>query len=187
MCRLSDRDIRSEIEAGTSVIDPFRENQLQPASYDVVLGKGFVEIRKIPGIIDAASKLVMAGTHDYPIQYIDHAYANDFVLEPQGFVLGTTEERVKIGMNVGAKYEGKSSLGRIGLMTHVTAGYIDPGFEGHITVELFNCSPMPIRVRRGMHIGQLAFDYMNTEPEFAYGHAKFGSHYQGQTGVTPAR
>ena len=100
------------------------------------------------------------------------------------FLLATTLERVKIPNNVCARIEGKSSLGRLGLCVHVTAGYIDPGFEGNITLELFNCAPLPIVLTPGMKIAQISFHSMDEPAERPYGHPDLGSKYQGQIGVT---
>ena len=109
------------------------------------------------------------------------------MLHPGEFVLGSTLERVKLGNDVVARLEGKSSLGRLGLLIHSTAGFIDPGFEGHITLELSNVATLPIAIFPGMKIGQISFYQMTTEAEFPYGSPELGSKYQGQSGPTASR
>jgi dCTP deaminase len=110
-----------------------------------------------------------------------------FMLHPGEFVLGSTLERVKLGGDVVARLEGKSSLGRLGLLIHSTAGFIDPGFEGHITLELSNVATLPIAIYPGMKIGQISFYQMTTAAEYPYGSPELGSKYQGQSGPTASR
>ena len=110
-----------------------------------------------------------------------------FILHPGEFVLGSTYERVSLPDDVAARLEGKSSLGRLGLLTHSTAGFIDPGFSGHVTLELSNVATLPIKLWPGMKIGQLAFFRLSTPAEHPYGSEKYGSRYQGQRGPTPSR
>ena len=110
-----------------------------------------------------------------------------FILHPGEFVLGSTLERVRLGTDIVARVEGKSSLGRLGLLVHATAGYVDPGWDGHLTMELSNVSTLPIRLYYGMKIGQLCFFRLTSPSENPYGSEKYGSRYQGQRGPTAAR
>ena len=177
----SDRSIREAIEAGTIQIDPFEPTYVQPSSVDLRVGDGFrVFVNHKYSEIDPRSpqedltQLVEVG---------DEA----FMLHPGEFVLGSTLERVKLGEDVVARLEGKSSLGRLGLLIHSTAGFIDPGFEGHITLELSNVATLPIAIYPGMKIGQISFYQMTTAADHPYGSPELGSKYQGQTGPTASR
>lgn len=147
---LSDRDIRAGVAAGRIVLDPWDEAMMQPSSVDVRLDKVFrvFENHRYP-VIDPAV--------DQPELTREVVCSADepFVLHPGEFVLGATWERVGLGVDVAARLEGKSSLGRLGLMTHSTAGFVDPGFEGHVTLELSNVANLPIKLYPGMKIGQL--------------------------------
>ena len=177
----SDRSIREAIESGSIRIDPFEPTFVQPSSVDLRVGDGFrVFVNHRYSEIDPRSpqedltQLVEVG---------DEA----FMLHPGEFVLGSTLERVKLGEDVVARLEGKSSLGRLGLLIHSTAGFIDPGFEGHITLELSNVATLPIAIYPGMKIGQISFYQMTTPAEFPYGSPRLGSKYQGQSGPTASR
>jgi dCTP deaminase len=177
----SDRSIREAIEAGTIQIEPYESSFVQPSSVDLRVGDGFrVFVNHRYSEIDPRSpqddltSLVEVGDHP-------------FMLHPGEFVLGSTLERVKLGEDVVARLEGKSSLGRLGLLIHSTAGFIDPGFEGHITLELSNVATLPIAIYPGMKIGQISFYQMTTAAEFPYGSPELGSKYQGQTGPTASR
>ncbi len=179
---LSDRDIRAQIDAGRVLIDPYEPGMIQPASYDVRLDRLFrlFDNHKYP-VIDPAedqpelTRLVDAGP-DAPL-----------VLHPGEFVLGATYETVTLPDDIAARLEGKSSLGRLGLLTHSTAGFIDPGFTGHVTLELSNTATMPIMLWPGMKIGQLCFFQLSSAAERPYGSGATGSRYQGQRGPTASR
>jgi dCTP deaminase len=177
----SDRSIREAIQSGSIQIDPFEPTFVQPSSVDLRVGDGFrVFVNHKYSEIDPRSpqedltQLVEVG---------DEA----FMLHPGEFVLGSTLERVKLGEDVVARLEGKSSLGRLGLLIHSTAGFIDPGFEGHITLELSNVATLPIAIYPRMKIGQISFYQMTTAAEFPYGSPELGSKYQGQSGPTASR
>jgi dCTP deaminase len=177
----SDRSIREAIESGAIQIEPFEPAHVQPSSVDLRVGQGFrVFVNHRYGQIDPRhpqtdlTQLVETGE-------------DPFMLHPGEFVLGSTLERVKLGNDVVARLEGKSSLGRLGLLIHSTAGFIDPGFEGHITLELSNVATLPIAIYPGMKIGQISFYRMTTEADLPYGSPELGSKYQGQTGPTASR
>jgi dCTP deaminase len=177
----SDRSIREAIESGSIQIDPFEPSYVQPSSVDLRVGDGFrVFVNHKYSEIDPRSpqedltQLVEVGNEA-------------FMLHPGEFVLGSTLERVKLGEDVVARLEGKSSLGRLGLLIHSTAGFIDPGFEGHITLELSNVATLPIAIYPEMRIGQISFYQMTTPAEFPYGSPQLGSKYQGQSGPTASR
>ena len=179
---LSDRTIREELAKGRIVIDPFDESCIQPASVDIHMDRkllvfrnsrrpyidihqdqdGLTELEEIPG--------------DQP-----------FILHPGEFILGSTLEKVTIPNDMVARLEGKSSLGRIGLLIHSTAGYIDPGWNGHLTLELSNVSNLPITLYYKMKIGQISFLRLTTPAEHLYGSPELGSKYQGQEGPTASR
>ena len=179
---LSDRDIRAEIDSGRVVVDPYDEAMVQPSSVDVRIDRFFrlFDNHKYP-VIDPAeeqpdlTRLVEVGA--------DEA----FVLHPGEFVLASTYELVTLPDDVAARLEGKSSLGRLGLLTHSTAGFIDPGFSGHVTLELSNVATLPIKIWPGMKIGQLCFFRLSSKAEHAYGSERYGSRYQGQRGPTASR
>jgi dCTP deaminase len=179
---LSDRDILAEIDAGRVALNPWDPAMLQPSSIDVRLDRFFrvFENHKYPHIDpsedqpDLTREVVPDG--DDP-----------FILHPGEFALGSTYEVVSLPDDVAARVEGKSSLGRLGLLTHATAGFIDPGFTGHVTLELSNVATLPIKLWPGMKIGQLCFFRLTSPAEHPYGSAKYGSRYQGQRGPTPSR
>lgn len=179
---LSDRDIKAEIESGRVGIDPYLEAMVQPSSIDVRLDRFFrvFENHKYPHIDPAADQPEMT-------REIKTSGDEPFVLHPGEFVLGSTYEVVTLPNDVAARLEGKSSLGRLGLLTHSTAGFIDPGFSGHVTLELANVANLPILLRPGMKIGQVCFFRMTSEAEHPYGSSVYGSRYQGQRGPTPSR
>ncbi|MDT0326888.1 dCTP deaminase [Nocardiopsis lambiniae] len=179
---LSDRDIRSEIDAGRVRIDPFDPGLVQPSSIDVRLDRFFrvFENHKYPHIDPSTeqpdlTRLVEADPDDA------------FVLHPGEFVLASTYEVVTLPDDIASRLEGKSSLGRLGLLTHSTAGFIDPGFSGHVTLELSNVATLPIKLYPGMKIGQLCMFRLTSPAEHPYGSAEYGSRYQGQRGPTPSR
>lgn len=179
---LSDRDIRSEIDAGRVRIDPFDSSMIQPSSIDVRIDRFFrlFDNHKYP-VIDPSQEQPEL-THQVEVKP-DEA----FVLHPGEFVLASTYEMVTLPSDVAARLEGKSSLGRLGLLTHSTAGFIDPGFSGHVTLELSNVATLPIKIWAGMKIGQLCFFRLTSAAEHAYGSERYGSRYQGQRGPTPSR
>ncbi|ROR72685.1 dCTP deaminase [Bogoriella caseilytica] len=179
---LSDRDIRTEIDAGRVRLDPYEPANIQPASLDVRVDRYFrlFDNHRYPAIDPAEeqpdlTRLVDAGP-DEPL-----------ILHPGEFVLGATYEQVTLPDDVAARLEGKSSLGRLGLLTHSTAGFIDPGFTGHVTLELSNTATMPIKLWPGMKIGQLCFFRLSSPSERPYGSGASGSRYQGQRGPTASR
>jgi dCTP deaminase len=179
---LSDHSIREEIAAGRIVVDPFDDAMVQPCSIDVTVGDSFRVFRnsRYPYIdvkreMEDLTELVRVG-RDEP-----------FILHPGEFVLGVVAERVALPDDIVATLDGKSSLGRLGLVVHQTAGVIDAGFDGHITLELANVASLPITLYPGMKIGQVSFMTMTTAAEQPYGAGASGSKYQGQRGPTPSR
>jgi dCTP deaminase len=179
---LSDRDILTEIDKGRVKLDPFQSDMVQPSSIDVRLDRLFrvFENHKY-GHIDPAE------VQDELTREVEPDGDEPFILHPGEFVLGSTYELVSLPDDVAARLEGKSSLGRLGLLTHSTAGFIDPGFSGHVTLELANVANLPIKLWPGMKIGQLCFFRLSSAAEHPYGSAKYGSRYQGQRGPTPSR
>ena len=177
----SDRSIREAIADGRIGIEPYEPSFVQPSSVDLRVDSGFrvFQNHRHPAIDPRSpqedlTRLVEVG--DEP-----------FMLHPGEFVLGATLETVKLGVDVVARLEGKSSLGRLGLLIHSTAGFIDPGFEGAITLELSNVATLPIAIYPGMKIGQVSFMQMTTPADNPYGKGATGSKYQGQLGPTPSR
>jgi dCTP deaminase len=179
---LSDRDIRAEIESGRVGIDPYSPEMVQPSSIDVRLDRFFrvFENHRYPHIDPSVEQSEMTREVEAPGD-------EPFVLHPGEFVLGSTYEVVSLPNDVAARLEGKSSLGRLGLLTHSTAGFIDPGFSGHVTLELANVATLPILLWPGMKIGQVCFFRMTSEADHPYGSSIYGSRYQGQRGPTPSR
>jgi dCTP deaminase len=179
---LSDRTIRQEIESGRIVIDPFEASNVQPSSVDVRVDRQFrvfhnarypfIDVRQP---MDDLTELVEI-TDDEP-----------FILHPGEFVLGQTLERVTLPDDLVARLEGKSSLGRLGLLIHSTAGFVDSGFSGNLTLELSNVANLPITIYHGMPIGQISFMRMDGPVEQPYGTGEAGSKYQGQAEPTPSR
>lgn len=179
---LSDRTIREAVAAGRIVIDPLDDNCIQPSSVDLRLDNLFrVFLNHTMKVID-----VKADQEDLTelVKVPEDQY---FVLHPGEFVLGSTAERVRLPHDLVARIEGKSSLGRLGLLIHSTAGFVDPGFDGHLTLELANVANLPILLYPGMKIGQISFLEMTTEADNPYGSTSAGSKYQGQRGPTPSR
>jgi dCTP deaminase len=179
---LSDRDINAQIASGNVLIDPFSPEMIQPSSVDVRLDKSFL-------LFDNHKYAVIDPAEDQSdlARRVEVAAGEPFVLHPGEFVLGSTYERVALGASVAARLEGKSSLGRLGLLTHSTAGFIDPGFAGHITLELSNVATLPIRLWPGMKIGQLCFFALSSPAERPYGSGAAGSRYLDQRGPTASR
>ena len=179
---LSDRDIRSEIQSGRVAVEPFDEAMIQPSSVDVRLDKYFrvFENHKY-SVIDPS--IEQAELTREVVAEDDEA----FILHPGEFVLASTYEVITLPDDIAGRLEGKSSLGRLGLLTHSTAGFIDPGFSGHITLELSNVANLPVKLYPGMKIGQLCFFQLSSPSENPYGSEKYGSRYQGQRGPTASR
>ncbi|HEY7003128.1 MAG TPA: dCTP deaminase [Gaiellaceae bacterium] len=180
---LSDRTIRRLLEEGRIGIEPYEEALLQPSSLDVRVDRLFRVFRnsRYPYIdvkepMEELTELVEVSDEDQP-----------FILHPGEFVLGSTLERVTLPDDLVARLEGKSSLGRLGLLIHSTAGFIDPGWDGHVTLELSNVANLPITIYHGMKIGQLSFVQLSEPAESPYGASGLGSKYQGQQGPTPSR
>lgn len=179
---LSDRDIRAELDSGHLGIDPFDPELVQPSSVDVRLDSLFRVFNNTRYThIDPALQ------QDELTSLVQVPEGEPFVLHPGEFVLGSTMERCSLPADLAGRLEGKSSLGRLGLLTHSTAGFIDPGFDGHITLELSNVANLPITLWPGMKIGQLCLFRLTSPAENPYGSAKVGSKYQGQRGPTPSR
>jgi dCTP deaminase len=178
----SDRSIRDAIEGGVIVIDPYEPSFVQPSSVDLRVGNGFRVF-----VNHRYSQIDPRAPQSDLTQLVEVDAEEPFMLHPGEFVLGSTLERVKLGDDVVARLEGKSSLGRLGLLIHSTAGFIDPGFEGHITLELSNVATLPIAIYPEMKIGQISFLRMTTAAANPYGSASTGSKYQGQRGPTPSR
>ncbi len=188
---LSDRDIRAEVAADRIRLDPWDAAMVQPSSVDVRLDRYFrlFDNHRYPHIDPAAeqpdlTRLVEVGSES-PVP--GGAGETTFVLHPGEFVLGSTLESVTLPDDLAARVEGKSSLGRLGLLTHATAGFVDPGFSGHVTLELSNVATLPIVLYPGMKIGQLCFFRLTSAAENPYGTGASGSHYQGQRGPTASR
>ena len=179
---LSDRDIKSEIDKGRVVLEPYDLNMIQPSSVDVRLDRLFrtFENHKYAHIDPAENQPEL--TREVAVE------GNDpFILHPGEFVLGSTYEVITLPDDIAGRLEGKSSLGRLGLLTHSTAGFIDPGFSGHVTLELSNVATLPIKLWPGMKIGQLCLFRLESPAEHPYGSAVYGSRYQGQRGPTPSK
>ncbi|WP_277681307.1 dCTP deaminase [Saccharomonospora azurea] len=180
---LSDRDLRKALESGRLGIDPFDPAMVQPSSVDVRLDRFFrvFDNSKYTHIDpklrqDELTSMVEKDGDDDP-----------FVLHPGEFVLASTFELFTLPDDLAGRLEGKSSLGRLGLLTHSTAGFIDPGFSGHITLELSNVANLPITLWPGMKIGQLCLFQLTSPAKYPYGSVEVGSRYQGQRGPTPSR
>jgi len=179
---LSDRDILAEIDEGRVRMDPWDPAMLQPSSIDVRLDRYFrvFENHRYPHIDPAADQSDLT-------RVVEPEGDEPFILHPGEFVLGSTYEVVSLPDDVAARVEGKSSLGRLGLLTHATAGFVDPGFSGHVTLELANVATLPIKLYPGMKIGQFCFFRLSSPSDHPYGSEKYGSRYQGQRGPTPSR
>ena len=181
---LSDRSIREELASGRIEIDPLDESCIQPSSVDLTIDRFFRVFRNhTTGIIDVKQDM------EELTELVEIADDPDavFMLHPGEFVLGSTAERIKLPTDLVGRLEGKSSLGRLGLLIHSTAGFIDAGWDGHVTLELSNIATLPITLYPGMKIGQISFLRMTTAADVPYGSASVGSKYQGQRGPTPSR
>jgi dCTP deaminase len=179
---LSDRTIRAEIDAGRIVFDPYDPGLIQPSSVDVRVDRRF--------------RVFHSARHPYidvrkPMEdlteLIEVPEDEPFILHPGEFVLGQTLERVRLPDDIVARLEGKSSLGRLGLIVHATAGFVDPGFRGSLTLEITNFNSVPIVLRPGLPIAQLSFMALDRPAERPYGHPELGSHYHGQSEATESR
>ncbi|QMU73384.1 dCTP deaminase [Streptacidiphilus sp. P02-A3a] len=179
---LSDKDIRAEIESGRVVIDPYDPTMIQPSSIDVRLDRYFrvFENHKYPHIDPSVEQPDLT-------RLVEPEGDEPFILHPGEFALASTYEVVTLPDDLASRLEGKSSLGRLGLLTHSTAGFIDPGFSGHVTLELSNVATLPIKLYPGMKIGQLCMFRLTSPAEHPYGSAEYGSRYFGQRGPTASR
>jgi dCTP deaminase len=179
---LSDRTIRSEIETGRIVVDPFNEELIQPSSIDVRVDSRFRVFHnaRYP-YIDVRQPM------EDLTELVEVREGEPFILHPGEFVLGQTLERVSLPDDLVARLEGKSSLGRLGLLIHSTAGFVDAGFSGNLTLELSNVANLPVTIYQGMPIGQISFMRMDGPVERPYGSREKGSKYQGQAEPTPSR
>ncbi len=178
---LSDRTIRRLIEEGRIRIDPFAPSLMQPSSLDVRVDRYFRVFR------NSRYPYIDVKVEQEELTELVEADEEPFILHPGEFVLGSTLERVTLPEDLVARLEGKSSLGRLGLLIHSTAGFIDPGWDGHVTLELSNVANLPITIYPGMKIGQISFVQLTEAAEHPYGSAGIGSKYQGQRGPTPSR
>jgi len=179
---LSDRDLRAEFDSGRIGLDPFDANMIQPSSVDVRLDRSFrlFDNHKYPVIDPAADQPDLT-------RLVEVTPDEPFMLHPGEFVLASSYELITLPDDIAARLEGKSSLGRLGLLTHSTAGFIDPGFSGHVTLELSNMATLPITLWPGMKIGQLCYFRLSSPAEHPYGAGAQGSRYQGQRGPTASR
>jgi dCTP deaminase len=179
---LSDRDIRAAIDGGRIALDPYDASMIQPSSVDVRIDRYF-------RLFDNHKYPVIDPSEDQPdlTRLIEVVPDEPFILHPGEFVLGATFEQVTLADDIAARLEGKSSLGRLGLLTHSTAGFIDPGFSGHVTLELSNMATLPVKLWPGMKIGQLCFFQLSSPAEKPYGSADNKSRYHGQRGPTASR
>ena len=179
---LSDRSIKESIASGRIVITPYDEGLVQPASIDIRLDGRFLVFRNYKhSCIDPKA------LQEDLTEMVTVAEGDPFIVHPGEFILGNTVERVKLGNDLVARLEGKSSLGRLGLIVHATAGYVDPGFDGNITLELSNVANLPIRLYPGMKVGQISFFAMTTPADRPYGSPGLGSKYKGQTAPTASK
>ena len=173
---------RALVASGEIAIDPFDDSCVQPSSVDLRVGKYFRLFRN-----HSLEVIDVKENQEDLTELVEIQEDSALILHPGEFVLGATSERVALPNNIVGRLEGKSSLGRLGLLIHSTAGFVDPGFDGHITLELSNVANLPIKLYPGMKIGQISFLYMTTPASAAYGSAGLGSKYQHQVGPTPSR
>jgi dCTP deaminase len=179
---LSDRTIREELDAGRIEIDPLLPNSIQPSSVDLHVDRYFRVFRN-----HTMSHIDVKQNLEDLTELVEIDEEDPFMLHPGEFVLGSTLERVKLPTDLVARLEGKSSLGRLGLLIHSTAGFVDAGWDGQLTLELSNVANLPITLYPGMKIGQISFIRMTTPADVPYGSAAVGSKYQGQRGPRPSR
>jgi len=178
---LSDRSIREALAAGHITIDPLDESCIQPSSVDLHVDRYFRLFR------NHTSRVIDVREDQEDLTELVDVGEDPLILHPGEFVLGSTTEKVTLPADLVARLEGKSSLGRLGLLIHSTAGFVDAGWDGHLTLELSNVANLPITVYPGMKIGQISFLRMTTAADHPYGSSKTGSKYQGQRGPTPSR
>lgn len=179
---LSDRSIRAALAAKRIVVEPLDDRDVQPSSVDLRLDRYFRVFRN-----DTTPFIDPKEPQEDLTEIVEMTENNAFILHPGEFVLGSTVERVVLPDDLVARLEGKSSLGRLGLLIHSTAGFVDAGWDGHLTLELSNVANLPIALYPGMKIGQISFFEMTTPAEHPYGSTEKGSKYQGQRGPTPSR
>ncbi|MBA3020418.1 dCTP deaminase [Propionicimonas sp.] len=179
---LSDRDIRTAIADGRIGLEPWEPGMVQPSSVDVRLDSSF-------RLFDNHRYAFIDPAIDQPelTRLVEVGADEPFILHPGEFVLASTYEVITLGDDIAARLEGKSSLGRLGLVTHATAGFIDPGFSGHVTLELSNVATLPIKLWPGMKIGQFCFFQLTSPAEHPYGSGPYANRYQGQRGPTASR
>ncbi len=179
---LADRTIRRLLAEGRIEIDPYDESLLQPSSVDVRVDRYFRVFHnaRYP-YIDVREE------QEDLTELVEVDGESPFILHPGEFVLGSTLERVRLGPDLVARLEGKSSLGRLGLLIHSTAGFVDAGFSGNLTLELSNVANLPITIYPGMKIGQISFFKLSSPAENPYGTGTVGSKYQGQRGPTASK
>lgn len=179
---LSDRTIKEQMAAGSIIVEPLADKAIQPSSVDVRISSLYRTFRNhTQRVIDVKEN------QEGLTELVDVGEIEPFILHPGEFVLGSTLERVALPNDLVARIEGKSSLGRLGLVIHATAGFIDAGWDGHITLELSNVATLPITLYTGMKIGQISFFQMTTPADNPYGTSALGSKYRGQVGPTPSR
>lgn len=184
MTTLCDRDLCHAYATNELIISPWKSARVQPASYDLSLSADFL----VPNPRAYGDRVSIRRSDErFPTYTAYTETVRPLVLNPGQFVLGRTEEWIEVGPALRARVEGKSTIGRLGLAVHCTAGYIDPGFKGHITLELFNMAPYSIELSAGAPVCQLAVEELSAIPERLYGAPGLGSHYQGQRGVTPPK
>jgi dCTP deaminase len=179
---IPDHVIRSYTLNGTLGIEPFDPEMIQPSSVDVRLDRFFRAFES-----HRSTHIDPAQEDEDLTRLVDQPLDRPFVLHPGEFVLGSTLEKITLPVDLAGRLEGKSSLGRLGLVVHSTAGFIDPGFSGHVTLELSNMAPLPIKLWPGMKIGQLCLMQMSSPVKYPYGHSRNKSRYQGQRGPTASR
>jgi len=179
MSVLADRDIRAALDAGRVRIDPYDPRDLQPSSVDLHLDRRFRVFRN-----NRYAYIDVRAPQPDLTELLTIADDEPFILHPGEFVLGQTQEWVELPDDLVARLEGKSSLGRLGLLIHSTAGYVDPGWKGNLTLELSNVANLPIALYFGMRIGQISFFKMSSPVERPYGSPELGSKYQGQSEPT---
>jgi dCTP deaminase len=179
---LSDRSLREALALGRILIDPLDDGAVQPSSVDLHVDHYFRVFRN-----DTTPFIDPKESQEDLTELVEVLEGKSFILHPGEFVLGSTLERVALPDDLVARLEGKSSLGRLGLLIHSTAGFVDAGWDGHLTLELSNVATLPIAIYPGMKIGQISFLQMTTPAEHPYGSGATGSKYQGQRGPTPSR
>lgn len=185
---MSDRTISYFAEHGA--IEPYAREHLQPASYDLTLSNVFTRYSINAGTAHRSEygPHVDPNTRTYSgVDAFSSVYDGPFIMYPGEFMLGSTNEIIRMPSDFGGRFEGKSTLGRFGLATHITAGFVDPGFEGTLTLEMKNNNTVPILITPGMFIGQICFYALEQPCEHPYGSSEAGSHYQGQHGPTPPK